>query len=35
MKYGVTAMKVIKGSVYKLLEMKEVLPAPRKNPNLL
>lgn len=29
--YGVTAMKVIKGSVYKLLEMKEVL-APQENP---
>ena len=29
--YGVTAMKVIKGSVYKLLEMKEAL-APQENP---
>lgn len=29
--YGVTAMKVIKGSLYKLLEMKEVL-APQENP---
>lgn len=29
--YGVTAMKFIKGSVYKLLEMKEVL-APQENP---
>ena len=29
--YGVTAMKVIKGSLYKLLEMKEAL-APQENP---